>query len=428
MNSKSLYADIIAVGSELLLGGRVDRNSIFISQLLAECGIDIRKKIAVGDRREDIQDVLRASAKRADVIVLTGGLGSTFDDCTREAVAEAFRCPLIRRKKAYAQLRDRYCRLGRAMTPLLAKQAFIPSRAMMLINPVGTAPGFLVRHGQTAIVALPGVPSEAHVMMASQVQPILRKLFKSSRRYLFHIFNTFGLSETDVQRQTEHILKEHAHIQFGLLASPEGVKVTMGWWVDSPSRTSRHCRFSIDADWEDLIRQVRNCLQPWLYSEGEQSLEEIVGRVLQDRSWTLALAESCTGGLIGHRLTNIPDSSGYFERGIVSYSNQSKNECLGVSASILRRYGAVSSQAANAMAQGIRKRSRVDVGVGVTGIAGPGGGTIQKPVGLVYGSIDGPQGLQSHCWQFVGNRSEIKLKSSQAVLDLIRRYAHEVSP
>src|SRR5690606_24651734 len=226
--------------------------------------------------------------------------------------------------------------------------------------------------------------------------------------------------------QIAHILKGHTHIQFGLLASPEGVKVTIGWWVDSPPRISR--RLCMDAGWEELIKQVRSCLGPWLYSEGKQSLEEIVGKVLQDRAWTLALAESCTGGLIAHRLTDIAGSSRYFARGIVSYSNQSKKDCLGVSAALLRRYGAVSSQVANAMAKGIRKRSRVDVGVGVTGIAGPGGGTIQKPVGLVYGSIDGPKGLQSHCWKFAGTRSEIKLRSSQAVLDLIRRYAHEVSP
>jgi nicotinamide-nucleotide amidase len=424
---KPLNADIIAVGSELLLGGRVDSNSIFISTVLAECGFTIRKKTSVGDHKSDIQEVLRASLKQVDVIVLTGGLGSTFDDCTREAVAETFRRRLIRRKKAYENLQARYRLLGRSLTPLLAKQALIPSGARMLANTVGTAPGFLIRNGPTAIVVLPGVPREAKVMMASQVQPALRKIFKSTRRYVFHVFNTFGLPETDVQRQLDHILKEYSHIQFGLLASLKGVQITMSCWVSNLSQASIKRNPPTISEWDYLIIRVRDCLRPWLFSEGEHTLEEIVGGLLRDRSWTIALAESCTGGLIAHRLTDISGSSDYLDRGIVSYSNRSKIECLGVSASILRKYGAVSSQVANAMAKGIRMRSRVDVGIGVTGIAGPGGGTVKKPVGLVYGSIDGLRGLQSHCWQFGGNRSEIKFKTSQAVLDLIRRYANEVA-
>lgn len=421
---EALYADIVAVGSELLLGGGVEKNSIFISHLVAECGIDIRKKISVGDHKSHIQEVLRESLKQSDVIILSGGLGSTFDDCTREAIAETFGCSLIRQKKAYEQLQARYRRLGRAITPLLAKQALIPSGAMMLANSVGTAPGFLLRKGPTLIVALPGVPREAREMMASQVQPVLRKIFKSPRRSLFHTFNTFGLPETDIQRHLDPILKEYAHIQFGLLASPEGVKVTLRWWVSIPSPSSVKMLPTV-LEWDHLIVRVRTCLRPWLFSEGEQTLEEIVGGLLRNHSWTIALAESCTGGLIAHRLTEIPGSSLYFDRGFVSYSNQSKIEFVGVSAALVRRYGAVSSQVAKAMAKGIRIRSRTEVGVGVTGIAGPGGGTVKKPVGLVFGSIDGPRGGQCHCWQFRGNRSEIKFKTSQAVLDLIRRYANE---
>jgi nicotinamide-nucleotide amidase len=427
MNMKLLHADIIAVGSELLLGGRVDSNSVFVSNLLAECGIDVRKKIAVGDHRGDIQEALRASLKRADVIVLTGGLGSTLDDCTREAVADTFRRPLTRRKKAYADLQTRYRRFGRPVTPLLAKQALIPSGARILTNTVGTAPGFLIREGQSVIVVLPGVPREAKVMMASQVQPVLRKIFKSTGQYWFHAFNTFGLPETDVQKQLGLILKEYAHIQFGLLASPRGVTVTVSCWVSNSSRSSVKEKSLFFPVWEHLVNQVRDCLGPWLFSEGERTMEEIVGELLRGRSWTMALAESCTGGLIAHRLTDVPGSSLYLDRGVVSYSNQSKREFAGVPVSMLRRHGAVSSQVAKAMAKGIRMRSRVDVGVGVTGIAGPGGGTAKKPVGLVYGAIDGPRGTQCQRWQFWGDRTEIKLKTSQAMLDLIRRYANETA-
>jgi nicotinamide-nucleotide amidase len=422
---KVFHADIIAVGSELLLGGRVDSNSVFVSNLLADCGIAVRKKIAVGDHRGDIQEALRASLRRADVIVLTGGLGSTLDDCTREAVADTFLRPLTRRRKAYADLQARYQKFGRPVTPLLAQQALIPSGATMLANTVGTAPGFLIRHGQSVIVVLPGVPREAKVMMANKVQPVLRRIFKSTGQYWFHAFNTFGLPETDVQKQLGLILKEYAQIQFGLLASSRGVTVTVSCWVSNGSRFSVKKRSPFFPVWEHLVRQVRDCLGPWLFSEGERTMEEIVGELLRGRSWTIALAESCTGGLIAHRLTDVPGSSQYLDRGVVSYSNQSKREFAGVSASMLRRHGAVSSQVARAMAKGIRKRSRVDVGVGVTGIAGPGGGTVKKPVGLVYGAIDGPRGTQCRRWQFWGNRTEIKLKTSQAMLDLIRRYANE---
>jgi competence/damage-inducible protein CinA-like protein len=425
LNMKPLHADIIAVGSELLLGGRVDSNSIFVAHLLAECGIEVRKKISVGDQKGDIQEALSGSLKRAHVIVLTGGLGSTLDDCTREAVAEALRCPLIKRKRAYDNLKACYRRFGRPITPVLAKQAFLPSGATMLANTVGTASGFLMRRGRSVIVVLPGVPREAKVMMISQVQPVLRKIFKSTRHYWLHTFHTFGLPETEVQKQLNPVLRNYGRINFGLLASPRGVTVTVSCWVVKGLPSTVKERSPFFPEWVHLIHQVRECLGKWLFAEGERTMEEIVGEVLRDRSWTVAVAESCTGGLVAHRLTAVPGSSFYVDRGVVSYSNEAKQELIGVPASTLRRHGAVSSQVAMAMAKGIRMRSRVNVGVGVTGIAGPGGGTLNKPVGLVYGAIDGPQGPLWHRWLFHGDRAEITLKSSQAVLDLIRRYANE---
>ncbi|WNM56981.1 CinA family nicotinamide mononucleotide deamidase-related protein [Candidatus Nitrospira allomarina] len=422
---KFLLADIIAVGSELLLGGRLDSNSVFVAHLLAECGIEVRKKISVGDQKCDIQEALRGSMKRAHVIVLTGGLGSTLDDCTREAVAATLQCPLIKRKKAYDNLKAYYRRFGRPVTPLLAMQAFLPSRATMLVNTVGTAPGFLMRSGRSVIIALPGVPREAKVMMVSQVQPILRKLFNSNRHYWHHTFQTFGLPESDVQTRLNPFLKDNRNFQIGILASPRGVTVRVSCWVfDGPPVTVKEISPGL-LERNHMIHQIRDCLGPWLFAEGERTMEEIVGEVLQARSWTMAVAESCTGGLVAHRLTGVPGSSRYVNRGVVSYSNEAKRELVGVPSSTLRRYGAVSSQVAIAMAKGIRMRSRVDVGVGVTGIAGPGGGTLNKPVGLVYGAIDGPHGPQSQCWRFHGDRAEITLKTSQAVLDLIRRYANE---
>jgi nicotinamide-nucleotide amidase len=424
---KTYRTDIIAIGSELLMGGRVESNSIFLSECLAECGLEVQRKISIGDRKTDIQEALRASMKGATIIVLTGGLGSTLDDCTREAVAETFHRSLTPRKKAHENLQWHLRRLGRPVTPLLGKQALIPSGGRMLVNSVGTASGFFMKVGQRVVVALPGVPREAKEMMVSQVQPILRRLFKGTRRYWSHSFNTFGLPETEIQRQLDRILTLYPHIQFGLLASPRGVIVTVSCWQLSDSRSIHKEKSVFISQWNQLVDQVRECLGLWLFSEGKQTMEETVGKLLLDQAWTMALAESCTGGLIAHRLTEVPGSSSYMDRGVVSYSNLSKREFLGVPVSTLRRYGAVSVQVAEAMAKGIRARSRVNLGVGVTGIAGPGGGTVKKPVGLVYGAIDGPRGILCRRWQFLGDRTEIKLKASQAVLDLIRRYANEAA-
>ena len=417
-----LRAEILAIGSELLHGGRVDSNSLFIAEILAKCGIKVAKKVAVSDELRDIQSVLRSSAKQADVVIMTGGLGSTVDDRTREAIADTYNRPLTVRRKAMDILKRQIQSRGRVVTPLLARQALIPRGAIVLDNHVGTAPGFYVQEGKAHVFVVPGVPREAREMMERQVQPILTRKLKANAILWTHAFNTVGLPETDIQRLVSPFIKKSSAIALGLLASTKGVKVTLTCWRPKNKKLTKSRKFEDFPEGDFLVQEVRTVLQPWLFSEGEETMEEVVGQLLSSQHVTLALAESCTGGLIAHRLTEVPGSSTYLDRGVVTYSNKAKQELLGVAPTTLRQYGAVSAEVAEAMAKGIRKKSRVNLGVSVTGIAGPDGGSAKKPVGLVFLAIDGPKGCQSQRCQFWGDRAEIKFRSSQTALNMIRRY------
>lgn len=263
-------------------------------------------------------------------------------------------------------------------------------------------------------------------MMQTQVLPILQKRAGKNHPVRWtHSFNTFGVPETEVQQLLSSSIQRHGFVQFGFLPSVQGVKVTLSQWQNS-GRSARLSGPGPAVQYtEDLVEQVRRALGPWLFSEGDESMEETVGKLFISRGWTLAVAESCTGGLVAHRLTEVPGSSAYVDRGIVSYSNHAKEKLLGVPPEVLEKYGAVSLEVAQAMARGVKRRSRVDIGMGITGIAGPGGGSKSKPVGMVCMAIDGPHGLQGKAFQFWGNRTEIKFRSSQAALDMVRRYIVE---
>ena len=260
-------------------------------------------------------------------------------------------------------------------------------------------------------------------MVKVHIPPLLKKKKAAHGRLLWtQAFHTFGLAETEVQEHLTSLLEKYPSIRVSLLASTKGVKVTISCWRtrERPRSGSKNLRSLHEG--QELGTHIQTVLGPWLFAEGEEELEGVVGKLLASRSFTLAVAESCTGGLVTHRLTEVPGSSGYVDRGIVSYSNRAKQQLLGVRPSVLRQYGAVSPQVAQAMATGVKKRSGVDIGLSITGIAGPGGGSQSKPVGMVCMAVDGPWGRQARQFQFYGNRSEIKFRSSQAALDLIRRY------
>jgi nicotinamide-nucleotide amidase len=415
-------AETIAIGTELLIGGRPDSNSLFLADELGKLGIAVRFKSVVGDERQDIVTAIHTAVKRVQVIVMTGGLGPTVDDCTREAVARATGHRLGRRKEALEGMTARLAQWGRIPSIAQLRQAMIPSGATVLKNPVGSAPGFCLTWKKALIISLPGVPREMEEMMSQEVLPLLRTESGASGRsprepIVRQVFHTFGLAEADVDAKLQGLIPKGAPVDLGMLASPMGVLVSLTTKGNiSAGKISRNARQKIAED-------LRSRLSDWLFAEGRDTMEEVVGRELTNRGLMLAVAESCTGGLIGHRLTQVAGSSAYVDRGAVCYSNRAKTEMLGVPAELIAHNGAVSKEVAAAMACGIRERANVSVGLSVTGIAGPGGGTETKPVGLVYIGLDDGTGQPiTQEFRFHGDRNVIKQRSSQAALNLLRRW------
>lgn len=426
-------AEIIAVGSELLLGGRVDTNSIVLSALLAEQGIDVRFKSVVGDVVDDIGMAVATAVQRTTLVLITGGLGPTVDDVTREAVARVTGHPLRLRPRALQAVRARLHSAGRIVSEHQRRQAFLPSGAALLQNPAGIAPGFALKWKQCYIACLPGVSHEARRMCTESLLPILRRDGFTAPAIETRTIQTFGLLESEVDNRIQGIIPASSPVHLCLLASPLGVSVSLTHGRSGNTATGKTgkrnripSRPSLDIIMNNMIDALGGVLGgaggPHVFSVDGQSMEEVVGQSLRDRTLTIALAESCTGGLVAHRLTGVAGSSAYVDRGVVCYDNRAKTELLGVSESVLKHHGAVSAQVARAMAQGIRTRSRVDVGLSVTGIAGPGGGTLRKPVGRVYVGLATAKHSHTETFQFQGERAAITLRSSQAALDVLRRW------
>ncbi len=414
-------AETIAIGSELLLGGRLDTNSFFIAEQLAAYGIELRYKTVVGDHLPDIVTALRAAVRRSRVVMITGGLGPTVDDLTRQAVARATGRRLVRRKAALDEMVARLAEWGRTPNKSQFRQAMIPSGADVLSNPVGTAPGFALTWKGSFLAALPGVPREMEPMVRQSVVPGLQAWLQAQKAgsrmpMIRRVLHTSGVPESIVDQRLVGLLPENSPIQLGIYASPIEIMVSL----TGPAGINGPAVEGID----QLFNEARTRLRDILYGEGDDTMESVVGRLLGQQKLTLAVAESCTGGLIGHRLTQVPGSSAYLDRVAVTYSNRAKIEMLGVPSPIIDRYGAVSAEVAAAMARGIRERSGASIGLSVTGIAGPGGATDTKPVGLVYVGLDGgPKDACTKEFRFHGgDRNVIKQKSSQAALDLLRRW------
>lgn len=418
VQDRSFIAETIAVGSELLVGGRTDSNSIFITEALGAIGIEVRFKTIVGDVQSDIATVLKAASGRAGIVILTGGLGPTVDDCTREAIAEITGARLGRRKDAFEGMKTRLAQWGRTPNKGQMRQALIPSGGIVLLNPVGSAPGFVLMWRGTYIIALPGVPNEMRAMIQQSVIPYLTRLEctkRTSRQPVTRVvFHTWGMPESEVDAKLKGLLTKRVPVALGLLASPTGVLVSL---------TTEAGRALKKGALTSLADEVRKRLSEWIYAEGQDTMEEVVGRLLSKQGRTLAVAESCTGGLIAYRLTQVPGSSAYLDRAVVCYSNQAKTEMLGVPERLLFQYGAVSREVAAAMAKGMRERTGVSVALSITGIAGPGGATESKPVGLVFIGLDGGgDDVVAREFRFHGDRSVIRQRAAQAALDMLRRW------
>jgi nicotinamide-nucleotide amidase len=415
-----VQAEIIAIGSELLLGGRPETNSLFLAEALIPLGIEVRYKTVVGDRESDIEEAIRRALDRASLVITTGGLGQTEDDITKKVVSKVTRRRLVLREEILDKIAKRYGGLKRSMPKQAERQALIPSQATVLENPVGIAPGFTLIQkesrlpdGPTCLVVLPGVPHEMERMFNDSVAKFLESFSNSSYGIYLKTVKSYGLPESKINELIKDLFLVNKAVQLGLSASPLGVDIRI---QINGKKAEEAEMLSLE-----LVGLLQERLGDHIYGMDRTSMESVVGGLLKEHGVTLAIAESCTGGLIGHRLTNVPGSSDYLDRVLVCYSNRSKMELLGVPARTLRGHGAVSGPTVIAMAQGLLKSSGAHLALAVTGIAGPAGGSKDKPVGLVYISLAGAGDCHCRFYRFLGERETIKLHASQRALDLLRR-------
>lgn len=408
-------AEIISVGTELLLGQITDTNATYLCRRLAELGIPVYFRQTVGDNRTRIQQAFRLAWERSELVILTGGLGPTEDDLTKEAVSEALGAELVLDEDSWARIQAFFARRARPLTPNQRKQAMIPAGARAIPNRWGTAPGVLWERDRHLIVILPGVPREMQGMFEETVLPDLRaRGWVGEEVIRSRVLRLVGIGEGAAEERIRDLLRTsnptiaplahlgEVHLRITARGKPEEVD-----------------RMLAEAE-ASLVERVG----PYVYGRDDENLEEVVGRLLVRAGRTVAVAESCTGGLLGHRLTNVPGSSAYFRGGVVAYANDAKIALLGVEEAVLKAHGAVSEQAAESMARGVLRVLGADIGLAVTGIAGPSGGSPEKPVGRVYlACADGAQ-VRTVRVDFGSEpgREGIKYLATQAALDLLRRH------
>jgi nicotinamide-nucleotide amidase len=410
---RDIKIEIIAIGSELLTPHFQDTNSLYLTERLNDLGLEVSFKTIVGDEWDDLVLSIKQALSRADIILAMGGLGPTKDDRTREAFASVLERKLIFDKKLLQKIEERFKRRGLRMPPVNKKQAYVFEDTKTLDNKKGTAPGLLMDTGSKIIILLPGPPHELKPMFDTSVWPSLQKLRKkyTARRTL----KITGLTESKIETLISDLYPQESHIQLTILACPGQIEIHL----------TAHSEESLEKSEKTVHRlekNILNRLKENVFSTTGEELEEVVGKLLRLHKNTLAVAESCTGGFLGHRLTNIPGSSDYFLQSMVVYSNDAKIYHLGISEELIEQHGAVSSQIATAMAVGIREKTRSSLGLAITGIAGPDGGTPEKPVGLVYTAMAWNNGTDVVKNLFLGNREIIKYQSTQKSLDMVRRH------
>ena len=405
-------AEIIAVGSELLTPYRLDTNSLFLTEKLNGLGIEVRFKTVVGDDKERLATVLRAALERSGLIILMGGLGPTEDDINRDAVAEVLARPLHVVPEIGQSIEERFARLGRKMSQNNLRQAMVPEGAEWLDNPKGTAPGIWLEQGGATLIMLPGPPRELEAMFESACLPRLARL-STGVRLRSRVYKVVGLPESEVDQRISPIYQTYENPCTTILTAPGAIEVHL------------RARAGSDGEADELLNELGDkielALGDHVFSKGGESLEEVVGIYLVMKQKTLSVAESCTGGLLSERLTRIPGSSNFFLGGAVCYSNELKTKLVGVPSHLIEQHGAVSQPVAQALAEGIRRRAGASFGLGITGVAGPGGGSPEKPVGMVFIAMADEQSTTVREFRFPGDRERIRYWASQAALELIRR-------
>jgi nicotinamide-nucleotide amidase len=405
--------EIITTGNELMCGLTLDTNFRWAAERLSSTGFDLKFHTTVGDNEEDLMQAFRNAENRAQAIIVSGGLGPTYDDLSAGVASIYFGVELELNYLALEMLEQNFREGGRQLSEINKKQAYLPHGSKLLKNFWGTAPGFQYERSGSVFFFLPGVPKEFRSMVDEYVVPELNSRSVDRPNIRTMLIKTFGLRESEVAEKLQGIGKDGIYI---------------GYRSHFPEI---HLRISAQADRDEVVndlldwieREVSNRIGDYVFSTKGEELEQVVGDILKRKKLTLAIAESCTGGLLAHRITNVPGSSEYFERGVVSYSNESKVDVLGVDNILIESKGAVSAEVVQSMAEGVRILANTDLGVGVSGIAGPTGGSSEKPVGTVFIGISCKnKETFSRRYQFRGTREEIKIITSEAALDLIRKF------
>ena len=412
MFTDMLTAEIIAVGSELLTPERTDTNSLWLTEKLNSVGIEVKQKTIVGDDDARLEESIKDALRRSRVIITTGGLGPTEDDITRKVAARALGRRLLLDEKVLETIREKFARWGRKMPEINSRQAMVIEGAEVLDNPHGTAPGLYLEHEGHAVVLLPGPPREMHPMFETYAMPKLAAR-AGNVRVARRVLRVAGMGESAVDERIAPVYTQYQNPQTTILFNNREIEIHL----TAQGKTEQEAELLIDG----LSGQIEERLGDAIFAFRGEKMEEVIGLRLAVMGFTLATAESCTGGLIAQRLTEIAGSSAYFKEGIVAYSNEAKVRLLGVPADLIAEYGAVSAEVAEAMAEGARLRAETDFGLSVTGVAGPDGGTPAKPVGLVYIALSDDAHTEHRKLLLPGDRHLVRWRSSQAALDLLRR-------
>ncbi|HDD43965.1 MAG TPA: CinA family nicotinamide mononucleotide deamidase-related protein [Candidatus Desulfofervidus auxilii] len=398
--------EIIIVGDEILSGEVQDTNSFELAKQLSSAGFFIERITVVGDEQKEIVDVLLTAIKKADFIILTGGLGPTWDDKTVKAVAQALNRPLEINKEAYQHLKACLAKHGKP---------FLPSHEKMVLLPAGSKPlglafhacGFKLIFDEKPLYFLPGVPKQMNQILKAQVLPDLNIIFPNISILYKKTLRIFGISETEVSNKISSLLASFPEIKVSSLPCFPEVHLFL--------------RANKKEDLDKLVKEIKTILGNDIFGEDTETMPEVVGKLLLKKGYHLSVAESLTGGLIGHLITSVSGSSNYFDRGVVTYSNQAKIELLGVPKEIVNKYGPVSEKTARYMAEGVKKLAKSDIGIAVTGYAGPTAGP-EAEVGTVFIGLATPTKIEVTEWHFNGDRSEIKMLAAMTALDKLRRY------
>src|SRR5262245_1278183 len=405
-------AEIIAIGSELLTPYRTDTNSLWLTERLNSVGIEVKAKTIVGDDESRLEEAIKDALRRSDAIISTGGLGPTEDDITRKVFARVTARQLLLDYDVLQEIRQRFASRGYQMTPNNERQALIPKGATVLPNPNGTAPGIKMNQDGKLIVLLPGPPREMKPMFDDYVRPDLERMSRGIR-ISTRTLKVTGLGESAMDDLIAPIYRHYSNPTTTILFTDSDLEIHLTARAETAERAE--CLA------DELAEKLADKLGNYLYSTDGEALEEVVGHRLALKGYTLATAESCTGGLVAERITRVPGSSGYFLGGVVSYTESAKSSLLGVSSELIETRGVVCGDVAEAMARGAKERFGSTIGLSITGIAGPAGGTEQTPVGTVYVGISDDVGTSNRRMILPGGRHLIRWRASQAALEMVRR-------